>query len=89
MGLAAVWLGGSTSGGRCLSFGHSSPNLAVFPGAVRWALSLPRHLWAGAGATDEGVIEGDQDMNKLKWWFRIVCGFYTILGLGFIPPINA
>ena len=27
-------------------------------------------------------------MNALKWWFRLVGGFYVFLGLGFIPAIN-
>lgn len=28
-------------------------------------------------------------MNRLKWWFRIVGAIYFILGVGFIPAVNA
>ena len=28
-------------------------------------------------------------MNKLRWWFRIVGLIYTLLGVGFIPALNA
>jgi hypothetical protein len=28
-------------------------------------------------------------MHKLKWWFRIVGGIYMLLGVGFIPTLNA
>lgn len=28
-------------------------------------------------------------MNKLKWWFRLVGAFYVLLGIGFIPALNA
>jgi hypothetical protein len=28
-------------------------------------------------------------MNKLRWWFRIVGLIYTLLGIGFIPALNA
>jgi hypothetical protein len=27
-------------------------------------------------------------MNRLKWWFRLVGGFYVLLGIGFFPPLN-
>ena len=28
-------------------------------------------------------------MNGLKWWFRAVGAFYVLLGIGFIPVVNA
>ncbi len=28
-------------------------------------------------------------MKKLTWWFRIVGGIYVLLGIGFIPALNA
>lgn len=28
-------------------------------------------------------------MNRLKWWFRAVGAIYVLLGLGFIPFVNA
>ncbi len=28
-------------------------------------------------------------MRKLTWWFRLVGGLYLLLGLGFVPAINA
>ncbi|MBZ0204177.1 MAG: BphX family protein [Ignavibacteria bacterium] len=28
-------------------------------------------------------------MNNLKWWFRITGIVYTLLGIGFVPVINA
>jgi hypothetical protein len=28
-------------------------------------------------------------MNKLKWWFRIVGAIYLLLGIGFVPALNA
>ena len=28
-------------------------------------------------------------MNKLRWWFRIVGALYLLLGIGFIPALNA
>lgn len=28
-------------------------------------------------------------MNKLKWWFRVVGILYFLLGVGFIPTLNA
>jgi hypothetical protein len=28
-------------------------------------------------------------MNKLKWWFRVVGIIYFLLGVGFIPALNA
>ncbi|MBI4187091.1 MAG: BphX family protein [Chloroflexi bacterium] len=28
-------------------------------------------------------------MNRLKWWFRVVGVIYVLLGVGFIPFINA
>jgi hypothetical protein len=29
------------------------------------------------------------EVNKLKWWFRIVGLIYVLLGIGFIPALNA
>lgn len=28
-------------------------------------------------------------MNRLKWWFRAVGAIYVLLGIGFIPVVNA
>lgn len=28
-------------------------------------------------------------MNKLKWWFRVVGILYFLLGVGFVPALNA
>ena len=28
-------------------------------------------------------------MNKLKWWFRVVGILYFLLGVGFVPTLNA
>ncbi len=28
-------------------------------------------------------------MNRLKWWFRLVGALYILLGVGFIPALNA
>lgn len=28
-------------------------------------------------------------MNRLKWWFRVVGVIYVLLGIGFVPFINA
>jgi BphX-like len=28
-------------------------------------------------------------MNRLKWWFRAVGAVYLLLGLGFVPALNA
>jgi hypothetical protein len=28
-------------------------------------------------------------MVGLKWWFRIVGAFYVVLGIGFVPALNA
>lgn len=28
-------------------------------------------------------------MNRLKWWFRVVGAIYVLLGIGFIPFLNA
>lgn len=28
-------------------------------------------------------------MNRLKWWFRAVGAIYVLLGIGFIPLLNA
>ena len=28
-------------------------------------------------------------MKKLQWWFRIVGVIYALLGIGFVPALNA
>jgi hypothetical protein len=28
-------------------------------------------------------------MNRLKWWFRVVSIIYLLLGIGFVPALNA
>ena len=28
-------------------------------------------------------------MNRLRWWFRVVGAVYVLLGVGFVPALNA
>lgn len=34
-------------------------------------------------------LETKVRMKRIKWWFRVIGSFYIILGVGFIPPLNA
>ncbi|RME82398.1 MAG: hypothetical protein D6775_11010 [Caldilineae bacterium] len=52
-------------------------------------MCFPRYLQTDAVAVDVGSLKGDTTMKRLTWWFRAVGIFYVLLGIGFIPALNA